>query len=198
MLSAVRSRRVIGVLAAAAVAVVVAGGVAVAAIPSNGVVHGCYARSSGSLRVIDSKVTKCKKNETALDWNVQGRPGPAGPAGKAGPAGSAGAAGPAGPAGPAGVSGYEIVVHDELIPAGVTYTDSGTEARCPTGKKVVGGGYSTLFDSVEGGTVEGLSTGAFTAQYSTPLADGSGWRVGYQANKGIVAVRVRAICAAVG
>lgn len=48
------------------------------------------------------------------------------------------------------------------------------------------------------GTVEGWRDGAFTAEYSTPLADGSGWRVGYEATDGIMAVRVRAICAAVG
>jgi hypothetical protein len=49
------------------------GGVAYATIPDPaGTIHGCYARSGGSLRVIDDSVTNCKSTETSLDWNVQG------------------------------------------------------------------------------------------------------------------------------
>lgn len=106
-------RKVVTALAAVAALLVVAG-VAYATIPdSSGTIHGCYARSGGSLRVIDATVTNCKSTETSLDWNVQGQPGPQGPAGPAGPQGPAGATGPAGPqgltgpAGPAGTShGY--------------------------------------------------------------------------------------------
>jgi hypothetical protein len=49
------------------------------------VIHGCYSKSGGTLRVIDRSVTNCKATvEPALDWNRQGPAGPAGPKGDAG------------------------------------------------------------------------------------------------------------------
>jgi hypothetical protein len=81
------SRRV-RVLALAAVgAAVVAGGVAYATIPDGGgVIHGCYQRSSGSLRVIDTGTGgACSSQERSLDWS------------QTGPTGATGATGPAGP-----------------------------------------------------------------------------------------------------
>lgn len=81
-----KRRAVVGVVAAA---VLLAGGIAYATIPDgNGVIHGCYAKSGGSLRVIDAGVTNCKSTETSLDWNVQGQQGPQGPAGPQGPSGT--------------------------------------------------------------------------------------------------------------
>ena len=92
----------------AAVSLLLAAGVALATIPgSDGVIRGCYARSGGTLRVIDASVTNCKASETALSWNVGGPAGPAGAAGPAGPAGPPGADGAAGPAGPAGQLGAD-------------------------------------------------------------------------------------------
>lgn len=91
---------------AAPVAVIVIGGVAVAAIPnSDGVIHACYTKTGSSLRVYDPTNTKCSSNEVALSWNQKGPAGPTGAAGPAGPKGETGAAGPAGPAGPAGAKG---------------------------------------------------------------------------------------------
>ena len=97
-------------------------GVAFATIPdAGGTIHACFARSGGSLRVIDAGVTNCKSGEISLNWNTQGAPGPAGPQGAPGPAGPAGAAGakgdpgaagaqgPQGPAGPAGAAGPQGV-----------------------------------------------------------------------------------------
>jgi hypothetical protein len=81
---------------AVAALVVAAGGIAVAAIPdSSGVIHGCYGKSNGQLRVVDS-AGGCKKNETAISWNQRG---PAGPRGLPGPRGPQGPPGPQGPAG---------------------------------------------------------------------------------------------------
>lgn len=104
------------VAGAAALGLLAAGGAAYATIPgSGGVIHGCYA-NSGGLRVIDTATDACKPGETALDWSVQGPPGPqgpagpqgaAGPAGQQGPPGPQGAQGPQGPQGPSGAShGY--------------------------------------------------------------------------------------------
>lgn len=45
-----------------------AGGLAVAAIPdSKGVIHACYAKDSGALRVVKGK--KCAGGEKSLSWN---------------------------------------------------------------------------------------------------------------------------------
>jgi hypothetical protein len=94
----------------------VAGGVAYATIPSDNVIDGCYSRSGGTLRVIDSTVTECKKGETALAWNVQGVQG------DQGIQGVQGATGPAGPAGPAGAAGTSdaYTVFTILEPASVS------------------------------------------------------------------------------
>lgn len=107
------------VASAAAAALLVAAGVAYATIPdSNGVIHGCYARSGGSLRVIDASVTNCKSTETSLDWNVQGPQGPQGPTGPTGPAGPQGTAGPQGPQGPAGPQGPPGLSHGYSVTSG--------------------------------------------------------------------------------
>ena len=99
-------RRLPAVLATAAGVLLLVAGVAYATIPdSSGAIHGCYARSGGSLRVIDASVTNCKAGETSLDWNVQGQQGPQGPQGADGPAGPSGQQGPQGPTGPQGPAG---------------------------------------------------------------------------------------------
>jgi hypothetical protein len=103
-----RRRDLLTAAAGALVAMVVAGGVAWATIPDGtGVIHSCYAKSGGALRVIDAGVTTCGKSETSLDWNTKGAIGPQGPAGATGPAGPAGPAGLKGDTGPAGPPGAD-------------------------------------------------------------------------------------------
>src|SRR5439155_21647348 len=83
----------------------------------------------------------------------QGDTGPAGAQGAAGPAGAQGAAGPAGPAGPQGdtgpagtpgapgISGWEYVMSTAVsLPTGGTKS---AVARCPAGKQVFGGGFTS-------------------------------------------------------
>jgi hypothetical protein len=83
------------ILVAAAVAGFAA--TAYATIPgSDGVIHSCYAKSGGALRVVDASVTNCKSGETSLNWSQQGVPGPQGPQGEKGEPGEQGAPGPAG------------------------------------------------------------------------------------------------------
>lgn len=108
-----RHRTVIAIAAVAGLTV--AGSVAYATIPDqDGVIHGCYTKSGGAVRVIDASVTSCKSGETSLDWNQAGPAGPAGPQGLEGeqgppglqgPQGEPGPEGPQGPAGPAGPPG---------------------------------------------------------------------------------------------
>lgn len=87
----------VAVLAGSAAAVI-----AYASIPdAGGVIHGCYQKNAGSLRVIDPSTDSCRSSEVPLNWN---QTGPAGATGARGPTGPAGTDGPQGPAGPAGPS----------------------------------------------------------------------------------------------
>jgi len=89
-----------------AIVAVVAASAAFGAIPgAGGVIHGCYLKNGGTIRVIDAPASTCKATETALDWNQQGQPGAPGPQGPKGDTGDAGATGPAGPQGPKGDTG---------------------------------------------------------------------------------------------
>lgn len=102
--------------------------------PSSGVIHACVTslppgpRNLNVPRIVGASDT-CRSGETALDWNIQG---PTGPKGDSGPTG------PTGPGGPSGVSGYEVKLE--------TVRDTGPQlngvATCPSGKKVLGGGYA--------------------------------------------------------
>ena len=57
-----------------------------ATIPdAKGVIHGCYSKSGGSIRVIDDSVTTCNANETSLSWNMTGPIGPIGRKDRLGP-----------------------------------------------------------------------------------------------------------------
>jgi hypothetical protein len=94
-------QRAFGVFVLTSLAVVlVAGAVAFADIPDDGVLHACYDKESGRLRVVDNK--GCHDDERKITWSQKG---PQGPRGEAGPAGAAGDRGPAGPAGPKGEAG---------------------------------------------------------------------------------------------
>jgi hypothetical protein len=63
------------------------GGIAYATIPDGGgVIHGCYQKNQGTLRVIDTGTTKtCSSSETPLDWNQSGQQGQQGQQGPTGP-----------------------------------------------------------------------------------------------------------------
>jgi hypothetical protein len=83
------------------------GGVAWASIPdSNGVIHGCYLKRDGAVRVIDSEAgQRCTRQETRIDWNETGPAGPAGPKGDLGEKGDPGDKGPPGDKGDPGPPG---------------------------------------------------------------------------------------------
>jgi hypothetical protein len=95
-------------LAGALGATALTSGIAWAAIPdSDGVIHGCYTKVGGVLRVIDTaKGQRCLTSvEVPLTWNERGLRGDRGPAGADGAQGPQGASGPAGPQGPQGPAG---------------------------------------------------------------------------------------------
>jgi hypothetical protein len=70
-------------------ALLVAGGIAYATIPdASGMIHGCYNKTQGSLRVIDSdKAQTCSNGEAPLNWSQTGPQGIQGPKGDTGPTG---------------------------------------------------------------------------------------------------------------
>lgn len=81
------------------------GGIAYATIPDNtGVIHACYQKNVGNLRVVDAD-SDCRPSEIVLSWNHAGATGATGPQGPAGPKGDTGGAGPAGPKGDSGAQG---------------------------------------------------------------------------------------------
>jgi hypothetical protein len=195
----------------AGVLLAVGGGAAFATIPNGGVINACYARSGGSLRVIDASVTTCKSGETSLAWDEHGAVGPVGPAGPQGPAGPAGPAGadgqngatgpaglagpqgpagPAGPAGPSGLAGYEIVTTN--VPANGSALVQGS-ANCPSGKIVLGGGVSTFGTINNGGSADGTGPHVFQ---SNPNGQ-TGWSaavIASQAYVGQFGISVYAVC----
>jgi len=71
----------IGLVAGAAVA---AGGTALAR-ESVSVIHGCYKKQNGQLRIVNASAT-CLSSEKAISWNKQGAQGPQGLPGPAGTA----------------------------------------------------------------------------------------------------------------
>jgi hypothetical protein len=133
-----------------------AGGVAFAAIPSNGVITACYLKSGGTLRVIDSTTGNCSSKETSLSWNVQGPAGPQGSPGPTGPPGPTGSPGPSGAPGAAGISGYEIVTGSDDFESLFDPGRRDVVLECPEGKKFLGGGWALY------------STKAAFADYWTP------------------------------
>ncbi len=146
-------------LLAAIASVLLFSAVAFAAIPSDGVINGCYSKSGGTLRVIDASVTKCKTGETSLSWNqtgpvgpvgpagAPGPEGPAGPAGAVGPAGAPGPEGPAGPAGPAGPSGSlpGLYLRTSNSDGDDKSGENSTVATCDNNDLATGGGGSVRF-----------------------------------------------------
>lgn len=97
------SRRAAVITAAATAFALAAGSYAFAAIPGNdGVITGCYDKSSGQFRIIDA-AKSCSRSETRIGWNqtgVQGVPGATGAPGSP------------------GVDGVDGVVPDQSCPSG--------------------------------------------------------------------------------
>jgi hypothetical protein len=77
------------------------GAYAIAAIPgAGGVIHGCYQKRTGNLRVVGAR-KKCRTSERAVTWSQTGPGGLPGPQGAEGPQGVQGPKGDDGPPGPA-------------------------------------------------------------------------------------------------
>jgi microcystin-dependent protein len=155
-----------------AIAIVLAGGVAWAAIGDGGVIQGCY-DSGGNLKVVAA--LPCPKGYTPLPWNQQGPPGIPGATGGTGPAGVKGDKGdPCLPSDPAcvGPKGDKGDKGDQgppgngggSAPVGTVVSYAGSAA--PQGWLVADGSavsrstYSELFAAI--GTTYGAGNGSTT------------------------------------
>jgi hypothetical protein len=161
-----------------------AAAVAATALPRNSV---------GTLQVKDHSLLAKDFKSGQLP---RGARGPAGATGAAGPAGPAGPAGAAGPAGPSGAS--STFVSHKVTVAGVAGSFTVVTSVCPSGTKVVSGGFDGKQSSISPvvtnrpgvATVEGASGSVDAPSGTTPTA----WTVvQYTATAGNVSAY--AICA---
>lgn len=155
-----------------------------------GTIQACV--KDDKLRSIGTSLT-CGHQETLLEWNVVGEPGPQGPAGPQGPIGPQGEAGPTGPQGEQGPQGLQGEVgpmgpqgpqglQGEIGPQGlsgvlgfynvttdyVPLTTPIQVAQCNTGDKAISGGYSFSHPS---------SMEAVAVYNNQPLPLNEGWHV---------------------
>jgi hypothetical protein len=104
---------IVAVLVTAGIAVATDGGSTSTTIPDlSGVIHGCFKKGGGVLRVIDpSKGARCHNNEQPLTFNERGQSGAQGQSGGAGSVGPSGlgggASGAGGATGPKGDTGAQ-------------------------------------------------------------------------------------------
>jgi len=102
-----RSRRVQYAVGGVIVGLILATTGAALAQTGSDAITGCYAKRSGTLRIVGG-AGKCAKSETSITWNrtgVQGQAGAQGLQGAQGPQGTAGAQGPKGDPGAPGAQG---------------------------------------------------------------------------------------------
>ncbi len=111
-----------------------------------GVINACYQMNQGQLRIVAAG-TPCRPDEKAISWNVQGPKGDTGPQGPAG-----------------GISGLERVDYSS---ANDSTSPKHAFAKCPAGKRVVGGGAEVF--------IEGQEAGPVAVKKSFPSKAGDGW-----------------------
>ena len=152
-------RRVAGVCLVVAAIV---GGFWMYSRATGGIINACVSKT-GALRIIFSG--SCKAGETSLSWNIQGEPGPAGPKGDNGDPGEPG---PQGDPGPVQQLDVQKILNQRITDAGLQRT----EATCPDGYQLTGGGAVTgdarskLIDSAP----SELTPNAWAVIYDDPFA----------------------------
>jgi hypothetical protein len=165
-----------------AIAIAAVSGVAWAAVPdTSNVIHGCYGKVRGDLKVIEGDA--CPKGYLPLNWNQQGIQGVPGDQGIQGIPGVKGDQGIQGIQGPSGISDQEVVTVS--VPQDTSEGKTGT-ATCPAGKSVLGGGYAMTAS---------IDARASIVRASRPTAAGDGWTVNAFAFNSNWGLNVYAICA---
>jgi hypothetical protein len=127
-----RRRDLVAALAGAVVCMVLAGGVAWAAIPSDGGIYtACMLKNVGTVRLIDKSLpagnlmSRCTSLEVEIFWNQKGQQGLAGSQGPPGQPGAPGMNGLNGVDGEDGEDGVSIT--SELEPAGANCATGGSK-----------------------------------------------------------------------
>jgi hypothetical protein len=118
---------------------------------SSGVIHSCYDKVNGQLRVIDVAQQACNPSEYSLSWSETGPKGTTGSTGATGPTGKAGASGAQGARGPTGTSGMDGA-------PGATGVKGPTGERGPTGANGTDGTNGERGPTGPGGTAVSLHT----------------------------------------
>jgi hypothetical protein len=152
-------RRPSPVLALGVIALLaVLGGVAWAAIPGpRGIIHACYRRRGGALRVIDTSAhARCGRREAELNWSETGPPGPRGGRGLAGARGATGPRGAVGPTGPIGPPGglSSAFTTSETAPLTLTSSRQVLTLSLPAGNYVVNASVTIAGEDAKGGSTE--------------------------------------------
>ncbi len=169
-----RTMKYLGSNAVALLALFVAlGGVGYAAsggFTSGGGLSGCV-RGNGSLTLLKPG-KRCKKGQTSVSWNQQGRRGDRGAAGPQGPKGASGASGAQGPAGATGPSDGFVARESgtTTLPPGKATTIVQLSLPASTGYLVTGATELGNGTNTEGFVGCTLSDGATTSSGSTLLA----------------------------
>ncbi len=135
------------------------GGVAWAAIPdSSGVIHGCYQRDHGQLRLIDTDQNQsCNPSEVPIQWSQTGPQGQPGPQGAQGPQGQQGPQGDPGP-------GVKTV-------SGFVYTDGSTYGGGFTVTHPATGEYVITFPAGEFSRFAGMGITGFGINGAVPVVN---------------------------
>jgi Collagen triple helix repeat (20 copies) len=215
----VRRRDLVAALVGGAIVMVLAGGVAWAAIPSDGSVYtACMLKNVGTVRLIDKSLpagnlmSRCKPAlEIEVSWNQEGQQGIAGQPGSVGAKGDKGDTGEPGQNGAVGQPG-------EQGARGEPGAQGEPGIQGPKGDPGALAGYEIVrtFGSAQenelftltapcpagkqvvggGGLVGAASLPLFEVQFSRPASDGSGWLIsGYNGDPVIgVDLSVWAIC----
>lgn len=177
-------RRTVTVTAAVAALMGGVVGIAMASIPdSQGHITVCV--KGRHERFIDATKSHCKNSQKTVTWNAVGLPGPKGDKGDPGLPGPAGPPGLPGTALTSGVSDVEFNQQTYTVNADTPGHVRAEELLCPSGKRVLGGGFS--MDQV--GRVI----------YSEPNDTYTGWKVAWYNDAQISpnTLRIRTICAKV-
>jgi hypothetical protein len=140
--------------------IALAGAVALASIPDSGnVIHGCYGRFTGVVRVIDTEAIRpehCFPGEVSFAWNQTGPVGPTGPAGAQGPMGFTGATGAQGPPGPAGPPGASSATFETTANRPLTKGNYTLVARhtLPAGSWAIQANVHIFYGVTVGGSID--------------------------------------------
>jgi hypothetical protein len=179
------TRRLAMVSAAASAALFAGTGVALATIPGHGtgVLHGCYSKTTGDLRLIDPSAHQhCRRGELAVSWNQtgpQGAPGLRGPRGVQGAQGSKGDTGTTGPQGPPGpgltFTSAVGVTGPTITAAGTYFVSVFVVLPNATGSPISGGVCSSSgevvgdFSSIPAGATSATTVSGFVAYEAANL-----------------------------